>query len=364
MMPVWECNMGEAQCCGAESETCYPGNVGNYAVNATSAQDVKTAAAWAAQNNVALSVKSTGHDFQGRSSSKDTLNIWVHNLKNATYIEDWTPTECDQGEPPRKAVQALGGDQWKDVYAVATQNEVVVVGGNAQSVGAAGGYLQGGGHGALSPRYGLAVDNLLEADIVIADGTLLTVNKCWSPDLFWAIRGGGGGTYGIVTRAVYKAHEPADNYYALRSVLFANTTSCPDCVAKVVRAYIDFAAWGHENQPGLWSGFDNFGYYENYGGITFASLFQGPEAEAKRAIQIFDDLVDQSGGDIFWAYREEGNHPTFMDWHGASTDGVGGSGFLASRLIPVENFATDESRSAIVDAIMYSGQGMLTHVAG
>ena len=53
-----------------------------------------------------------------------------------------------------------------------------------------------------------------------------------------------------------------------------------------------------------------------------------------------------------------------MDWHGASTDGVGGSGFLASRLIPVENFATEESRAAIVDAIVYSGQGMLTHVAG
>ena len=54
---------------------------------------------------------------------------------------------------------------------------------------------------------GLAVDNLLEADIVIADGRLLTINRCKNSDLFWAIRGGGGGTYGIVTRAVYKAHE-------------------------------------------------------------------------------------------------------------------------------------------------------------
>ena len=72
--------------------------------------------------------------------------------------------------------------------------------------------MQGGGHGILSPIHGLAVDNLLEADIVIADGTLLTVNQCWFSDLFWAIRGGGGGTFGIVTRAVYKAHEPQENY--------------------------------------------------------------------------------------------------------------------------------------------------------
>ena len=58
------------------------------------------------------------------------------------------------------------------------KNDVLVVGGGRASVGAAGGYLQGGGHGFFSPKHGLAVDNLLEADIVIADGSLLTINKC------------------------------------------------------------------------------------------------------------------------------------------------------------------------------------------
>ena len=100
-----------------------------------------------------------------------------------------------------------------EVYELMTEKEVVVVGGGALTVGAAGGYLQGGGHSANSPKLGLAVDNLLEADIVIADGTLLTINKCWHTDLFWAIRGGGGGTFGIVTRAVYKAHEKESNYF-------------------------------------------------------------------------------------------------------------------------------------------------------
>ena len=127
-------------------------------------------------------------------------------------------------------MQVLGGDQWVDVYALMTEVGVVVVGGNAQTVGAAGGYLAGGGHGALTAKHGLAVDNLLEVDIVIADGTLLTVNKCWFPDLFWAVRGGGGGTFGIVTRAVYKAHEPSENYLKFGGVLFGNQTACPDCV--------------------------------------------------------------------------------------------------------------------------------------
>ena len=100
------------------------------------------------------------------------------------------------------------------MYKKAYDNNVVVVGGNAQSVGAAGGYMQGGGHGSLGPKYGLAVDNVLEVDVVISNGTLITANKCHNSDLFWAIRGGGGGTYGIVTRVVYKAHDPAEGYFS------------------------------------------------------------------------------------------------------------------------------------------------------
>ena len=91
---------------------------------------------------------------------------------------------------------------------MADKNNVVVVGGNAQSVGAGGGYTIGGGHSSNSPLHGLAVDNLLEVDIVIADGSLLTTNACTNSDLFWALRGGGGGSWGVVTRMVYKAHEP------------------------------------------------------------------------------------------------------------------------------------------------------------
>ena len=65
----------------------------------------------------------------------------------------------------------LGGNQWKEVYEVADQNNVVIVGGQAQTVGAAGGYMQGGGHSSLGPVYGMAVDNVLEVDVIISNGT-------------------------------------------------------------------------------------------------------------------------------------------------------------------------------------------------
>ena len=181
-------------------------------MNASKAEYVATAVAWATQKNIPLSVKSTGHDFQGRSVSNDSLNIWVHYMKDVTYMESWTST-CAESEP-QKAMQSLGGDQWTEIYTLMTKENVVVVGGNAQTVGASGGYFLGGGHSANSPLHGLAVDNLLEADIVIADGTLLTVNACTNQDLFWAMRGGGGGSWGVVTRTVYKAHEPESNYFA------------------------------------------------------------------------------------------------------------------------------------------------------
>ena len=102
----------------------------------------------------------------------------MHGLKNVKYFSEWTSLDCNANGPPQMAMEVLGGDQWVDVYEEMDKNDVLVVGGGRASVGAAGGYLQGGGHGFFSPKHGLAVDNLLEADIVIADGSLLTVNKC------------------------------------------------------------------------------------------------------------------------------------------------------------------------------------------
>ena len=136
---------------------------------------------------------------------------------------------------------------------------VLVVGGQAFTVGAAGGYSLGGGHSALSPMYGLTVDSILEVDVVIANGTLLTANSCTNPDLFWALRGGGGGTFGIVTRMVHKAHEPASNYFNSTSIITANNLACraagTDCATEVISAFIEFLNYTEENQPGKWTGY-------------------------------------------------------------------------------------------------------------
>ena len=100
-----------------------------------------------------------------------------------------------------------------DVYKAAAEQKVIVVGGHARTVGAAGGYLTGGGHSPFAHYYGLAVDSkyatymidqltnntldLLEVNLVTAEGKAKTINAYNDPDHFWAIRGGGGSAWGV-----------------------------------------------------------------------------------------------------------------------------------------------------------------------
>src|SRR6185295_2790187 len=96
---------------------------------------------------------------------------------------------------------------WGRVYdAVTTHGGRYVQGGGCTTVGVAG-LVQGGGFGSYSKAYGLAAASLLEAEIVTADGEIRVVNACRDPDLFWALKGGGGGTFGVVTRLTLRTRD-------------------------------------------------------------------------------------------------------------------------------------------------------------
>lgn len=78
----------------------------------------------------------------------------------------------------------------------------MVVGGSSTTVGAAGGWITGGGHSALSPTYGLGVDNVQQLTAVLPNGTYVVANRCQNKDIFYALRGGGGGTFGVIMEMV------------------------------------------------------------------------------------------------------------------------------------------------------------------
>lgn len=123
----------------------------------------------------------------------------MHNRKNILFL--------DYDEPVYKgrAMRMQSGVQAWEAYAAADKEGVRIVGGFCPTVGLVGGYVQGGGHGALAPSYGMAADNTLEFEVVTAGGEHLNVSATQHSDLFWALNGGGGGNYAVVLSQVTRA---------------------------------------------------------------------------------------------------------------------------------------------------------------
>jgi hypothetical protein len=108
-------------------------------------------------------------------------------------------------DPASKTVRVQGGATWEDVNKATAQHGLAVVGATASHTGVGGSTL-GGGFGWLTGQYGLIVDNLVEATVVLADGSILAASEDWHKDLFWAIRGAGQ-AFGVVTELVFRAHD-------------------------------------------------------------------------------------------------------------------------------------------------------------
>ena len=145
------------------------------------------------------------------------------------------------------------GVQWIEAYKAAREHNRAIVGAASGSVGAAGGWLAGGGHSAIAPNYGLGmsnssvwsksyspgsfvgVDNVLEITIVTANGNHVVANSYQNEDLFWALRGGGGGTWGVVTSVTYKTHPYTFPSSAFLLANSTNTNSTQNILAEIIR---------------------------------------------------------------------------------------------------------------------------------
>jgi FAD/FMN-containing dehydrogenase len=176
------------------------------AVAAESAADIAAAVDFARDHGVELVIKGTGHDFLGRSSAPDALMIWTNGMREVTVHDDFIPAGSPAGEAGVPAITVGAGTRWLEAYQALKPHGRYVQGGECVTVGAAGGFTQGGGFGSLSRRYGTAAGNMLEAEVVLASGGIVIANATQHPDLFWALRGGGGGTFGVVSRLTMRTH--------------------------------------------------------------------------------------------------------------------------------------------------------------
>lgn len=181
-----------------------------YAVAAESAKDIQAGVNFARKNRVRLVVKGTGHDYYGRSCGPaDSLLIWTHNMRQVTVHDarnPFVPKGAPPGTPGVTAVTTTAGNRWLEAYKMASANGLYIQGGGCTSVGACGGFALGGGFGSFSKKFGSGAAGVLEFTVVLASGAIVTANAYQNSDLYWALRGGGGGTFGVVTHMTYLAH--------------------------------------------------------------------------------------------------------------------------------------------------------------
>jgi FAD/FMN-containing dehydrogenase len=183
-----------------------------YAVTARDARDVAAAVKFAREHRLRLVVKGGGHSYQGTSNCADSLMVFTRTMNAIELHDAFTPRGCEGVMKPQPAVSVGAGAMWIDVYdAVTTKAGRYAQGGGCTTVGVAG-HIQSGGFGSFSKGFGTAAGNLLEAEVVTADGEIRTANARSNPDLFWALKGGGGGSFGIVTRVTVRTHDLPDYF--------------------------------------------------------------------------------------------------------------------------------------------------------
>ena len=263
------------------------------------------------------------------------------------------------------------GVQWFEAYEAAKQHNRVIVGGISArgSVGAAGGWLAGGGHSAIAPSYGLGalnfaettkshshdgfvgVDNVLEITIVTADGNHVVANPYRNEDLFWALRGGGGGTWGVVTSVTYKTHLSTPFSVAYLGGESTNANSTQNFLTEIIRLTPSLVEQG-------------YGGYAGGSTDAFQLLFLSPNVtdEQTRAtfLPLFEFAASQPGFSVgyyttlwpdFWSLYD----PLFNN----RDSQVGVPSEISSWLLPKDVVQTDKPEELAAELLKTSGFGYL-----
>ncbi|KAJ5604817.1 CAZyme family AA7 [Penicillium lagena] len=335
------------------SDDCSLGRLSSLYVDAREAKHVATAVKFAQKHKLRVTIKNTGHDYFGRSTSPNTLAIWTHNMKTIKYHEAFTAHNC-----PASNGQFIGeigaGAQASDVYTYFTKFNMDVTGGNEGSVGLAGGFGQGGGHGVFGPKYGLMVDNAVEFDVVTSDGQLRTINQCNDSELFWAMRGGGGGAFGILTSYRFQLHPAVKiNVYQFEASFEAhgNETANYAALKQVLTQHATYQPlWSYNNVSG-------HAYYWPNKTEIYLVLPSNNETALKTLTRGFSSFLSNQPY-VRVTKSTYTTYPKYTEFlqitNGIAAEYTPGGifGAVAGRLMPHSLFETDRKRNDLVDAVL------------
>jgi FAD/FMN-containing dehydrogenase len=340
---------------------CSLGRLASYYVDVHEPSHIAATLKFAKTHNIRISVKNTGHDFYGRSSVPNTLAIWTKNLDSLIFHSNFTAQGC-----PTSSSQNVGelgaGVVAGDAYRFFDNHGMDIMGGYEESVGVAGGFAQGGGVGSFTTTYGLMADNAVEFEVVTADGELRVINQCNDPDLFWAMRGGGGGTYAVLTKyrvQLYPSlpihtytftanftnagpHTNATENVALREILTAHAKNQMDWSAQLVTGQIE--------------------YFPEKFAISLVLPYGDNGSKLKSATarfaQFLANRTDLSvSANEYNSYSSYANYLSVTSADAKVTEPSGIFSLLSSRLIPTKVFADPESIDELVEGVL---QGIAT----
>ena len=327
---------------GEEPESCIHGSLPVYAVEAKSRKDIWATLLYSRLRNIRLALSGTGHDLLGRSDGYSALELWLHSFKNGIKFQKEYTSEnkCSKSGWEGSAIKIDGNYQWRDVYKVAKENNVIAVGGGAVSPGAIGGWANGGGHGPATRNYGMGADQILEAEVMLADGRVVVANACENTDLYRALRGGGPG-YGVTLSSTIKAHPNVDvvTTHQLAMAPLEQTelnADLLDSVATILQQLPElndagFAGYGYwfRNFPGPFVGNATSGYTHG-----FWTIGKGKE-EAQAAWAPVRESLSKYEDKLFiydsWASYED--YWSFYEAESGLYDPTGTTSVLTSRLI-------------------------------
>ncbi|KAF2803188.1 FAD-binding domain-containing protein [Mytilinidion resinicola] len=349
--------------------SCELGTSPAYTIKATNADDVAAGIKFAKENNVRLVIKNTGHDISQRSQGYGSLSIWIKHVKDGLHFHK--KFHYSEGSCPSNwtgsAITIGGGYVWKDAYDLASKHRHVVVGGGDPTVGCIGGFLQGAGHGSLSHEFGLATDQVLEYKVILASGETVTANACQNTDLFTALRGGGGGTYGVVLSATVKTYPTRPTLYHDLTIaaLGHNTSAVLEATARMASKYPAIVDEGFAGTAALTRKYGPWVY-----GSPFIKFLANDSIEAINHAkdvmnrEIINDLLPGNGTDYLVSSKWS-THPSWAAWYASTHHTSAGNSqpLMASRFFKKESLSGKEQELFDLLQILTTEVGAGVHTA-
>lgn len=323
----------------SENRTCRQGSVPSYHIVIDSASDVTTAFDFARTYGVELSVKNAGHDYMTRGAGRGTLTIYTHNLTDMTFDPLLVPEGCNT--TGQAAVTLAPGVDTSTAIAFANANNSTILTAYSPTVPVSTGWVLGAGHSVLSPVYGLGADRVLSYDIVTPDGEFRTASACSNPELFWALRGGGGGTFGVVLSATHKVEPKMP--VAMANIKLPSNATADQAWQWIELMVQESLAWGQAGWGGHIAGtylthFNPLPEYTSDGGTAARAAF----SRASAFVESIGGTSQIVVGESFYALWSEYLAPNFTA-QGAKAQ------FLSNRLLSRDLFATQAGQDSIMD---------------